>query len=118
MADPIEDIIGNYRAFAAQQRDRLATMAVHDVGDLPFAVKTRARPDELDLEARAVAAMDGMVILDGCAVFKVTDAVQQNEGSASVNLKQLGLIFIGPYRFNRAPAAGNHQSDFLLKKLV
>ena len=25
MADPIEDIIGDYRGFAAQQRDRLAT---------------------------------------------------------------------------------------------
>ena len=28
MADPIEDIIGDYRAFAAQQRDRLATRGI------------------------------------------------------------------------------------------
>ncbi|MEO6122167.1 MAG: VOC family protein [Ilumatobacteraceae bacterium] len=28
MADPIEDIIGDYRAFAAQQRDRLATLGI------------------------------------------------------------------------------------------
>lgn len=27
MADPIEDILGDYRAFAAQQRDRLADSA-------------------------------------------------------------------------------------------
>lgn len=28
MSDPIEDIIGDYRAFAAQQRDRLATRGI------------------------------------------------------------------------------------------
>ena len=28
MSDPIEDIIGNYRAFAAQQRDRLTTRGI------------------------------------------------------------------------------------------
>jgi predicted metalloenzyme YecM len=28
MADPVEDIIGDYRAFAAQQRDRLATRGI------------------------------------------------------------------------------------------
>jgi len=28
MADPIEDVIGDYRAFAAQQRDRLATRGI------------------------------------------------------------------------------------------
>ena len=28
MADQIEDIIGDYRAFAAQQRDRLATLGI------------------------------------------------------------------------------------------
>ena len=28
MADPIEDIIGDYRGFAAQQRDRLATLGI------------------------------------------------------------------------------------------
>jgi predicted metalloenzyme YecM len=28
MADPLEDIIGDYRAFAAQQRDRLATRGI------------------------------------------------------------------------------------------
>ena len=28
MADQIEDIIGDYRAFAAQQRDRLATRGI------------------------------------------------------------------------------------------
>src|SRR5215211_6772491 len=28
MADPIEDIIGDYRAFAEQQRDRLATRGI------------------------------------------------------------------------------------------
>ncbi len=28
MPDPIEDIIGDYRAFAAQQRDRLATRGI------------------------------------------------------------------------------------------
>ena len=28
MADPIEDIIGDYRAFAAQQRDRLAARGI------------------------------------------------------------------------------------------
>lgn len=31
---------------------------------------------ELDLETRAVAAMDGVVILDGRAIFKVADAIQ------------------------------------------
>lgn len=35
MADPIEDIIGDYRAFAAQQRDRVATRGI-DV--TPYAV--------------------------------------------------------------------------------
>ncbi len=28
MADPIEDIIGDFRAFAAQQRDRLTTRGI------------------------------------------------------------------------------------------
>jgi hypothetical protein len=30
MTDPIADIIGDYRAFAAQQRDRLAPGGGHD----------------------------------------------------------------------------------------
>ena len=31
MADPIEDMVGDYRAFAAQQRDRLATRQGVDI---------------------------------------------------------------------------------------
>lgn len=35
MADPIEEIIGGYRAFAAQQRDRLAARGIDiDPGSL------------------------------------------------------------------------------------
>ena len=42
MADPIADIIGDYRAFTAQQRDRLATrgidIAPYELGHLAFRV--------------------------------------------------------------------------------
>ena len=42
MADPIADIIGDYRAFAAQQRDRLLTrgidIASHELSHLAFRV--------------------------------------------------------------------------------
>jgi len=35
MADPVEDIIGDYRAFVAQQRDRLATRGI-DITPYPL----------------------------------------------------------------------------------
>ena len=46
MADPIEDIIGDYRAFAAQQRDRLATRGIdvtsYGLSHLAYRVRERA----------------------------------------------------------------------------
>jgi predicted metalloenzyme YecM len=42
MADPVEDIIGDYRAFAAQQRDRLVTRGIditpHQLSHLAYRV--------------------------------------------------------------------------------
>ena len=35
MADPVGDIIGNYRAFAAQQQDRLRARGI-DIGPYPL----------------------------------------------------------------------------------
>ena len=66
MADPIEDIIGDYRAFAAEQRDRLA---VRGIDITPYALSHLAyRVPEWDqyvhvrtlLERHAVANMEGV----------------------------------------------------------
>jgi predicted metalloenzyme YecM len=53
MADPLEDIIGDYRAFAAQQRDRLAARGI-DIG-----------PCELSHLAYRVAEWDEYVRVRG-----------------------------------------------------
>ena len=67
MADPIADIIGDYRAFAAQQSDRLATRGIDST---PYPLSHLAyRVPEWDqyvhvrslLERHAVASVENVV---------------------------------------------------------
>ena len=69
MADRIEDIIGDYRAFAAQQRDRLATRGIditpyklsHLATGFPSGTNTYMYGDSSNVSLSQIARTSGTV---------------------------------------------------------
>ncbi len=68
MADPIADIIGDYRAFAALQRDRLAARGF-DIGPYPLSHLAVRVPEWDQCGSRSAASVGTDCCLKASAIF-------------------------------------------------
>jgi predicted metalloenzyme YecM len=113
MVDPIEDIIGDYRAFAAQQRDRLAArgidMAPYSLSHLAFRVPewdqyVRVRT-QLERHATAnrenvwngrpislIVLSEPLEVLDGKAVPMIELIPPVHQRVYKMGLEHLGIV--------------------------
>jgi len=112
VADPIEDIIGDYRAFAAQQRDRLTTRGI-DISPYPLSHICYRVPEWDEyvrirdlLERHAVAnrenfwngrpisliLFDGLEVLDGKALPMIELIPPVHQRVYKMGLEHIGFV--------------------------